>query len=77
VTQALIGLHVWAITESLDVLGVFGILSTGFILISADIYIILKGGFTAISSSKIFQPILNTREYIGERYLCAAIHRAR
>ena len=65
--QALIGIHVWAITESLEVLGVFGTLPFTWLLISTanDCYS-LEGGFTAISLSRIFQPTSSTRGYIGE-----------
>ena len=68
--KALIGLHAWATTESLEVLGVFGTVPPIPPSISvADIDAVLEGGFTAISSSKIFQLISNIREYIGKRYL--------
>lgn len=72
--QALIGLHVWAVTESLEVLGVFGTrLSTSLSISTADILCRLKGGFTAISLLRISQLISNTREYIGKRCLVAII----
>lgn len=70
IPKALIGLHAWATTESLEVLGVFGIVSrTASSISTSDIDAVLEDGFTAISSSKIFRPVSNTREYIGERDL--------
>lgn len=66
--QALIGVHVWATTESLEVLGVFGILLLISLLISAaEVLFRSQDGFTVISLSRISQPIWNTQEYIGEQ----------
>ena len=67
-SQALIGLHTWATSESLEVLGVFGTVSINphHLSLTADIDAVLEDGSTAISSSRISHPLSNTRGYTGE-----------